>query len=115
MGVLDIFSGGKPAREDEIDIDEFLGKASYVSEDETRTWVEVMKLNTKDDVNNIISKIEKNSIVIIDISPMLKDKAGVKKAVDDLKSACLSIDGDIGRVSANQIIVVPGGMRVRKG
>ena len=114
MGVLDIF-GGKPAREKEIDIDEFLSGMVHVDEDEARTWIEVMKLNSTDDADDIVTELENNNIVIVDISPMLRDKEGIKKVVEELKSVCLEIDGDIGRVSGTQVIVVPEGMRVRKG
>lgn len=115
MGVLDIFGGGRPAREDEIDIDEFLSSVHHVDEDEARTWVEVTKLESSDDVNMVVDSLEKDNIVIIDISPMFRDKEGLKKAINDLKTVCLEIDGDIGRVSPSQIIVVPESMRVRKG
>ena len=115
MGILDIFGGGKPARESEVDIEKFLSGVSHLDEDEARTWIELMKLNNAEDVDGTITELEKNNIVIIDISPMLKDRVGIKNAVDKLKNACIEVDGDIGRVSAHQIIVVPEGMRVRKG
>jgi len=92
MGVLDIFSGGKPGREEEIDINEFLEGISHVDEDTAKAWVEVMKLERAEDVDSITSK----------------------KSVMELKKVCLEIDGDIGRVSSHQIIAVPEGMRVRK-
>ncbi|ODS39197.1 hypothetical protein BEH94_03225 [Candidatus Altiarchaeales archaeon WOR_SM1_SCG] len=114
MGVLDIFSGGKPGREEEIDINEFLEGISHVDEDTAKAWVEVMKLERAEDVDSITSKLEANNIVVIDISPMLKNKEGIKKSVMELKKVCLEIDGDIGRVSSHQIIAVPEGMRVRK-
>ncbi|PKP54292.1 MAG: hypothetical protein CVT90_02015 [Candidatus Altiarchaeales archaeon HGW-Altiarchaeales-3] len=117
MGVLDkLFgnvSGSKPA-EEEIDMDKYLSGV-YIDEDEGLTRVEVMKLSSREDVPYIVDELKKNNIIILDITPMIRDSGAMADIVSELKDVCFKINGDIGRISNTQVIVVPEGMRVRKG
>ncbi|MFH1789148.1 MAG: cell division protein SepF, partial [Candidatus Altiarchaeota archaeon] len=55
---------------------------------------------------------EKNNIVVLNVKALLHNKVLLREIVKELRDACVELDGDLGKVSDEKILVVPQGMRI---
>ena len=109
--------GGDAPRKDEIDIEDYLNDLSVrdgkIIENEDVTYVKPLELD--DDgkgVGNVLAELEKNNIVVLNVKKLLHNKNLLKSIVKDMRDACVEMDGDIGRISEDKLLVVPSGMRI---
>ena len=103
--------------EDEIDIEDYLNDLSIregkIIEREDVTYVKPMDLDVEGKgVGNIIKELEKNNIVVLNIRELLHNKLLLRQVVKELRETCVELDGDIGRVSDEKILIVPASMRI---
>lgn len=120
--VLDkIFGAGKeegPAVE--IDIEDYLNDLSIrdgkLIENEDTTYIKSYNLdNDGKGIGNVLAELEKNNIVVLNVRTLLHNKGLLKTIVKELREACIDLDGDIGRISEEKLLVVPSGMRIMAG
>jgi SepF-like predicted cell division protein (DUF552 family) len=68
------------------------------------------------DVNMVSEEIRKGNIVIMDVSPLVEKgadlKLQLKRAVDQLRAVCFSVDGDIGQLGNRYIILTPQSVKI---
>ena len=50
--------------------------------------------------------------MVLNIRALLHDKTLMREVVQELKDTAEELDGDIGRISKEKIILVPTGMRI---
>lgn len=117
--VLDKFFGrNEPEGSgDEIDIEEYLNELSVregkIIESDDITYVKPLELDPEGKViPNILQELEKNNIVVLNVRSLLGNKVALKELVAELRDACSDLDGDIGRISDDKILLVPAGVRI---
>lgn len=113
--ILGIFGGGK--KEEDIDIEDYLNDLSIregkIIEREDVTYVKPIDLDSEGrGVGSVIAELEKNNIVVLNVRAIIHNKTLLRSVVKEIRDACVEMDGDIGRVSEEKILVVPGGMRI---
>jgi len=101
----------------EIDIEDYLNDLSVrdgkIIESEDVTYVKPLDLDSDGKgVGNVLAELEKQNIVVLNVRGILNNKVLLKGIVKDLRDACIELDGDIGRVSEDKLLVVPQGMRI---
>lgn len=60
----------------------------------------------------IKQEVYAGNIVIVDIAPMKRDKAGLDRAIGELKKAVEDISGDIAGIGDDLVVLVPSGIRI---
>lgn len=103
--------------EEEIDIEDYLDDLSIregkIIEREDVTYVKPIDLDKEGrGVGAVIKELEKNNIVVLNVRELLSNKILLRNVVKELKETCIDLDGDVGRVSNEKILLVPSGMRI---
>ncbi len=103
--------------EEEIDIEDYLDDLSIregkIIEREDVTYVKPIDLDKEGrGVGAVIKELEKNNIVVLNVRELLSNKILLRNVVKELKETCIDLDGDVGRVSSEKILLVPSGMRI---
>jgi hypothetical protein len=109
--------GGDGPRKDEIDIEDYLNDLSVrdgkIIENEDVTYVKPLELDGDGKgVGNVLAELEKSNIIVLNVKSLLHNKSLLKSIIKDLRDACVEMDGDIGRISEDKLLVVPSGMRI---
>ena len=113
-----IFGKREDAREGgDIDIENYLSDLSIregrIIEREDVTYVKPIDLDAEGKgIGMVIKELEKGNMVVLNIKDLLPNKLLLRNVVRELKETCSQLDGDIGRVSAEKILLVPNGMRI---
>ncbi|MEM2918444.1 MAG: cell division protein SepF [Candidatus Altiarchaeota archaeon] len=112
-----LLSRGKPEEEEDIDIEEYLNDLSIrdgkIIEREDITYVKPIDLDAEGKgVGAVIKELEKNNIVILNVKELLHNKVLLREIVQELKDTSIEMNGDIGRISPEKILIVPSGMRI---
>ncbi|VVB53469.1 Cell division protein SepF [uncultured archaeon] len=117
-----IFGGGggdpgKGKKSDDIDIEDYLNDLSIrdgrIIEQENIIYVKPVDLDADGKgVGLALKELEKHNIVVISIRPLLNKKQLLHDIIKELRDACTEMDGDIGRISEEKILLVPNGMRI---
>ncbi|MBD3261386.1 MAG: DUF552 domain-containing protein [Candidatus Altiarchaeales archaeon] len=119
--VLDRILGGGGKEESraptEIDIEDYLNDLSIRDgkflENEDVTYVKSLKLDSDGKgVGNVLAELEKNNLIVLNVRNLMGNKVLLKGVIHELRDACLEMDGDIGRISDQKLILVPAGMRI---
>ena len=109
--------GGGDASGDEIDIEDYLNDLSVrdgrIIENEDVTYVKPLELdNDGKGVGNVLAELEKKNVIVLNVRNLMHNKTLLRGIVKDLRDACIEMDGDIGRISEDRLLIVPSGMRI---
>ncbi|UEC42533.1 MAG: hypothetical protein METHAR1v1_680007 [Methanothrix sp.] len=110
MGILDKLMG-RSGDEDYVHID--LGQFEEVSaRGPSEILVRMAELSDLEVLPEIKMEIRKGNLVLVDISPMRREKDLLDEAIGELKAAVQELRGDIAGLGDNLVIVVPTNMRI---
>ena len=110
MGILDKLMG-RSGDEDYVNID--LGQFEEVSAaGPSEILVRMAELNDIDVLPEIKMEIQRGNLVLVDISPLRREKDLLDEAIGELKAAVEELRGDIAGLGDNLVIVVPKRMRI---
>lgn len=103
--------------EEEIDIEDYLNDLSIregkIIEREDITYVKPVDMdNEGKGIGNVIKELEGGNVVVLNVKQVLNNKLLLRNIVKELRDTCIDLDGDIGRISHEKILVVPAGMRI---
>lgn len=103
--------------EEEIDIEDYLNDLSIregkIIEREDVTYVKPIDLDKEGKgIGAAIKELEKNNMVVLNVKELLSNKMLLRNVVKELKETCIDLDGDVGRISNEKILLVPSGMRI---
>ena len=102
---------------EDIDIENYLNDLSIregkIVEREDVTYVKPIDLDREGKgMGAVIKELEKNNIIVLNVRELLSNKILLRNVVKELRETCVDLDGDIGRISSEKILLVPAGMRV---
>lgn len=79
-------------------------------------YVRFMELTGLMDVTTISEEIRKGNLVVMDVSPLVQQgtelQLQLKRAVEQLRAVCISVDGDIGQLGNRYIILAPSRVKI---
>ncbi|MCX6695152.1 MAG: cell division protein SepF [Candidatus Altiarchaeota archaeon] len=109
--------GSRKSGDGDIDIEEYLNDLSVrdgrVIENEDMTYVKPIDLDSDGKgVGTVLAEIEKGNIVVLNVRGLMHNKVLLRNIVKELRDACTQIDGDLGRISEDKVLVLPAGMRI---
>ena len=119
MVLKEIFGKKEKVRSggEDIDIENYLSDLSIregkIIEREDVTYVKPMDLDSEGKgMGLVIKELEKGNIVILNIKHVLSNKILLRNIVKELRDTTEDLDGDIGRLSPEKILLAPGGIRI---
>lgn len=75
-----------------------------------------MELTGLIDVAVISEEVRNGNFVVLDVAPLVKQgseqKLQLKRAVDQLRAVCFSVDGDIGQLGNRYILLTPKNVKI---
>ena len=75
-----------------------------------------MELTGLMDVTPISEEVRKGNMVVMDVSPLIQQgtesQTQLKRAVEQLRAVCISVDGDIGQLGNRYIILTPSRVKI---
>ena len=82
----------------------------------TPIYLKAITLRDMSDVASIKNDAEKQTIVILRVTPLAqKDVEGLRKAIDELYGYVQSIGGDIARLGEERVVLTPPGVKIWRG
>ena len=79
-------------------------------------YVRFMELSGLMDVTPISEEVRKGNMVVMDVSPLVQQgtetQTQLKRAVEQLRAVCISVDGDIGQLGNRYIILAPSRVKI---
>ena len=111
------FRRAEEEEEEEIDIEDYLNGLSIregkLIEREDVTYIKPMDLDSEGGgIDEAKRELEKNNIVVLNVKQLLRNKILLRDVVKRLKDICMDLDGDIGKISNEKILLVPANMRI---
>jgi len=112
------FFGRKEEEEDiDIDIEDYLNELSMregkIIEREDITYVKPIDMDKEgQSIDEVVNELKKNNIVVLNVRALMHDKILLRDIVNRLRDVCMEMDGDIGRISSEKVLLVPAGMRI---
>lgn len=84
-----------------------------VAEPSSKTYLKAMPLKELADVEKVKNEILSGNIVILKLTPLAKKSLDdVKMAVNELDKFSVSVDGDIGRLGEERVVICPKNVRI---
>jgi SepF-like predicted cell division protein (DUF552 family) len=107
------FKRKKKARKEELDSSQdAIGPAL----DEPAMFVRFVELTGLMDVAGVSEEVRKGNMVVLDVSPLIQhgseSKLQLKRAVDQLRAVCFSVDGDIGQLGNRYVLLTPSRVKI---
>jgi SepF-like predicted cell division protein (DUF552 family) len=79
-------------------------------------FVRFMELTGLMDVTPISEEIRKGNLVVMDVSPLVQQgtesQLQLRRAVEQLRAVCISVDGDIGQLGNRYVILAPTRVKI---
>ena len=92
----------------EIDLGQF-EESSARSEE---TFIRVAELNSIEILPEIKRELYDGNIILVDISPLKRDRTALDRAIGELKLAVEDVNGDIAGVGDDLVVVTPSAIRI---
>ncbi|MFX1319725.1 MAG: cell division protein SepF [Promethearchaeota archaeon] len=79
-------------------------------------FVRFMELTGLMDVTPISEEVRKGNLVVMDVSPLVQQgtesQLQLRRAVEQLRAVCISVDGDIGQLGNRYVILTPTRVKI---
>ena len=105
-------------KKEDVDIEEFLNNLD-VTEDEmyedADSYVKPMILKANTDLKTIAKELKDGNTVLLNVSELVKrNPVRLKEQISKLKRFVEDIDGDLARISEEQVIMTPTRVKIIK-
>lgn len=105
----------KESVQESVNVEEYVEKLESpdgMIEEEGVIYVKSVDLSSEDAVDDTLKEFKNGNIVILDLSRIISDAEGMYRKINAIKKFCTSNGGDICRVSAVKVMVLPEGIEV---
>lgn len=106
------------ARNDSIDLEDFLNNMDAVEEESYENadaLVKPMDLNNDADAELVIKEVRRGNLALVSIADLNKrNKAKLKELLSRIKSEIRALDGDVAGISAERVLVTPSKIKIIK-
>jgi len=106
------------SKEEDVDIEEFLNNLDVSEEemyDNADAYVKPIMLKADTDLKMVARELKDGNIVLLNVSDLVKrNPIRLKEQVNKLKRFTDDIDGDIARISEEQILLTPTKIKIVK-
>ncbi|MGB9635033.1 MAG: cell division protein SepF [Candidatus Micrarchaeia archaeon] len=118
MGILQKFSSALGLGGSEMNLQEYLNTEdleNLAEEEETvAAYVKPVALESMKVISEVQEELNNGNIILLNISPMLKDERMLSEVVNRLKEHATKIRGDIARIDNEKILLTPSRIKIVK-
>jgi SepF-like predicted cell division protein (DUF552 family) len=108
----------KKSKSEDVDIEDFLNNLDVSEEemyDDADAYVKPIMLKADTDLKSIAKELKEGNIVLLNVSDLVKrSPVRLKEQLAKLKRFVTEIDGDIARISDEQVILTPTKIKIIK-
>ena len=117
MGIFSKISGALGISR-EMTLDEFMSASDAEDVDmmhkAASMYVKPIALQVDGDVKIVEEELANRNIVLLNISPMMRNPQKLKAQVDGLKRFVLNLNGDMARIDEDKILLTPADIKIVK-
>jgi hypothetical protein len=117
MGVFDKL-GQALGSAKEIDVEDYMNSVEMEDVDllhePADMYIKPVSLASEDDVKPIEEELAKKNIILLDITELNKRPTTRNNIVSELKRYVDKINGDIGQIDANRVLITPSKVKIVK-
>lgn len=117
MGVFDKL-GQALGSAKEIDVEDYMNSVEMEDVDllhePADMYIKPVSLTSEDDVKPIEEELAKKNIILLDITELNKRPTTRNNIVSELKRYVDKINGDIGQIDANRVLITPSKIKIVK-
>lgn len=77
-------------------------------------YVKPIALESEADVGTVMNELKARNIILLNVSPMVRQTAKLKSAIDSIKTFIVKINGDIARIDERRILLTPTKVKIVK-
>lgn len=114
-GIGKMFSSEK---ESEVNIEDALGEIEKEEQQKKNPpadfYVKSITLEDEQVLQSVYGELEQKNIVILKLTPMMRQQARFKRILDSLKEHLNKISGDIAAVDENRLLLTPAKVKIVK-
>ncbi len=96
--------------------DESAAKQGMAGQRPASMYVRFIPFTGLIDVNTVAEEVRKGNLVIMDVKPLVQRGSDanlqLKRAVEQLRAVCVSVDGDLGQLSDRYVILTPQSVKI---
>lgn len=105
-------------KKNDVDIEEFLNNLDVSEEemyDNAKSYVKPIMLKANTDLKTIAKELKDGNFVLLNVSDLVKrNPVRLKEQVGKLRRFVEDIDGDVARISEEQLILTPAEVKIIK-
>jgi len=117
MGFIDNISKALGISSD-MDVNEFMtarqAEEVDVMHQKADFYVKPIALQSENDTKIVKEELQEKNLVLLNITPMVKNPGKLKIVVDELKAYARNINGDIARIDEDKILLTPANVKIVK-
>jgi len=117
MGILQNLSKALGLSKD-MDVEEYMDTMEMENVDLLHEaadfYVKPVALESEADVKVIQDELKQKNIILLNITPMMRNQAKLRAIVKDLSDFAKKIDGDIARIDNEKILITPRKAKIVK-
>jgi len=102
----------------EMSIDEFMSAAEAEDVDVLHKaadfYVKPISLQTEADLKIVEEELKQRNLVLLNITPIARNPAKLKSAVNELRTFVMGVNGDIARIDEDKILLTPHNVKIVK-
>jgi SepF-like predicted cell division protein (DUF552 family) len=77
-------------------------------------YVKPIALESEADVGTVMNELKARNIILLNVSPMVRQTSKLKGAIDSIKTFIVKINGDIARIDERRILLTPTKVKIVK-
>jgi len=117
MGILQNLSKALGLSKD-IDVEEYMDTVELENVDLLHEpadfYVKPVALESEADVKVIIDELKQKNIILLNITPMMRNQNKLKTLIGELKSFVQKVNGDIARIDNEKLLLTPAKVKIVK-
>jgi len=117
MGILQNLSKAFGLSKD-MDVEEYMDTMELENVDLLHEaadfYVKPVALESEADMKVIQDELKQKNIILLNITPMMRNQAKLRTIVNELKTFVMKINGDIARIDNEKILLTPSKVKIVK-
>ncbi|VVC72177.1 Cell division protein SepF [uncultured archaeon] len=117
MGILQNLSKALGIAKD-MDVEEYMDTVELENVDLLHEpadfYVKPVALESESDVRVIMDELKQKNIILLNITPMMRNQNKLKAAIGELKLYVTKINGDVARIDNEKLLLTPAKVKIVK-
>lgn len=117
MGILQNLSKALGVAKD-MDVEEYMDTVELENVDLLHEpadfYVKPIALESENDIRVIVEELKQKNIILLNITPMMRNQAKLKSLINEIKGFAVKIGGDVARIDNEKLLITPAKVKIVK-